>query len=228
MIMLLLAPLAKLIPLACLAGILVVVAYNMSEWRHFISILKGNKTDIIILLTTFFFTVVFDLVIAIEIGIVLSSFLFMKRMSESLQVQTVSGDTESETDPDIVLDEIYKNIPKEILVYEINGPLFFGASRQFQDTLSQIHYRPKVIILRMRYVPFIDATGFKSLYEILKGFNISGIQVILSGVKKELRANLDRNNISGVMDQSMIYEDFNEALAKAYVLSGREESQIDT
>jgi sulfate permease, SulP family len=220
LIMLLLAPLAKLIPLACLAGILVVVAYNMSEWRHFVSILKGNKTDIIILLTTFFFTVVFDLVIAIEIGIVLSSLLFMKRMSESLQVQSITSEMQDQTDEDAVLDEVYKNIPKEIAVYEINGPLFFGASRHFQDTLSQIHYRPELVILRMRYVPFIDATGFKSLCEIVKGFKSSGIEVLLSGVKNELRQELDRNNIATVIDPRMIFEDFNDALENARALAG--------
>ncbi|MBK8506450.1 MAG: sulfate permease [Saprospiraceae bacterium] len=215
LIMLVFAPLAKLIPLATLAGILIVVAYNMSEWRHFISILRGNKTDIIILLVTFFFTVVFDLVIAIEIGIVLSSFLFMKRMSESLTIEAVYGESTSVNEEEIVLDEMYDDIPKEIMVYEINGPLFFGASRHFQDTLSQINYRPEIVILRMRYVPFVDATGFRSLSDTIKGFNAAGIQVLLSGVKQEVQQELERSNIASVIEQKMIFEEFKDALVAA-------------
>jgi SulP family sulfate permease len=187
----------------------------MSEWKHFVAILKGNKTDIIILLVTFFFTVVFDLVIAIEVGIVLSSFLFMKRMSESLVVEAVSGEFALAHDEEAVFDEIYQDIPKEIVVYEINGPLFFGASRHFQDTLSQINYRPEIVILRMRYVPFVDATGFRSLSDTIRGFNAASIEVILSGVKQDVRQELERYGIASVIESKMIFEDFNDALFKA-------------
>ena len=155
-IMLIFAPYAKLIPLSCLAGILIVVSYNMSEWRQFRSILKGKRMDIIILLTTFFLTVIFDLIIAIEIGILLSSFMFMKRMSESVHIQNISTDTKDE---EHLFDEEIKDLPEDVLLYEINGALFFGAARQFQETLTNTHIQPKVIIIRMRYVPSIDATG---------------------------------------------------------------------
>jgi SulP family sulfate permease len=124
--MMLFAPYAKLIPMSCLAGILIVVAYNMSEWRQFKSLLKGNRIDIIILLTTFFLTVFFDLVIAIEVGLVLSSFMFMKRMSESVNVQSITVDGMND---EKLFDHELKDLPKDVLLYEINGPLFFGAAR---------------------------------------------------------------------------------------------------
>lgn len=181
-IMLLFAPYAKLIPLSCLAGILVIVAYHMSEWRQFISILKGQRMDIIILLTTFFLTVVFDLIIAIEIGIILSSFMFMKRMSESVHIQNITSENKLKEQ---LFDQEIHNLPKEVQLFEINGPLFFGAARQFQETLTSFNNDCKVVILRMRYIPIIDATGFQSLKEIIKTFNSSGILIILSGINPE-------------------------------------------
>ena len=164
------------------------------------------------MLTTFFFTVVFDLIIAIEIGVVLSSLLFMKRMSDSLHVQVIENDTLDSEYTDTLIDENYPNIPKDVLVYEINGPLFFGASRYFQDTLSHINYHPVTVIIRMRYVPFIDATGFRSLSETIKAFQSSGTRVILSGVKEEVRAELESYHIEKILDASLIFENFPEAI----------------
>ncbi|MEQ8205692.1 MAG: SulP family inorganic anion transporter, partial [Woeseia sp.] len=146
LVMLLFAPLAKLIPLSCLAGILVVVAYHMSEWRQFKSILKGDRIDVIILLTTFFLTVIFDLVIAIQVGIVLSSFMFMNRMSQSVQVNNINIDQER---MERLFDEENLEMPEGVALYEINGPLFFGAARQFQHTLTHIPSSTRAIILRM-------------------------------------------------------------------------------
>ena len=131
--------------MSCLAGILIVVAFNMSEWRQFKSILKGNRMDIIIMLTTFFLTVIFELVIAIEIGIVLSSFMFMKRMSQSVNIQDLSYDNEN---GEHLFDEELLDIPKGVILYEINEPLFFGAARQFQETITNTHMKPKVVIIR--------------------------------------------------------------------------------
>ncbi len=211
-IMLLFAPYAKLIPLSCLAGILVVVAYHMSEWRQFVSILRGNKMDIIILLTTFFLTVVFDLVIAIEIGIILSSFMFMKRMSESVQIQNIS--TEIKTNEKLFDDEL-KDLPKEILIYEINGPLFFGAARQFQQTITNQNIETKIIILRMRYVPIIDATGFQSLKEIIKTFKNESILIILSGISVDLRKSFRQNGVYELIERKYIVTDIQKAVSKA-------------
>lgn len=210
-IMLLFAPYAKLIPMSCLAGILIVVAYNMSEWRQFKSILKGDRMDIIILLTTFLLTVVFDLVIAIEIGIVLSSFIFMKRMSESIQIKNVTGSENNE----VLFENEFSDVPEEILIYEINGPLFFGAARHFQETISNNNYNPKIIIVRMRYVPMIDATGFQSLKEITKSFKQKGILIILSGISPELRKGFRKNGIYEILDRKYIVKDINIAISKA-------------
>jgi SulP family sulfate permease len=211
-IMLLFAPYAKLIPLSCLAGILMVVAYHMSEWRQFKSILKGNRMDIIILLTTFFLTVIFDLVIAIEIGIVLSSFMFMKRMSESVLVENISTDT---VNGEHLFDEELLDLPKNVLLYEINGPLFFGAARQFQETITNTHLQPKVIIIRMRYVPLIDVTGYQSLKEIIKSYHIRGIKVILSGIQETLQKDFEKNDMYSVLNSQFIVSDIKEAIKKA-------------
>lgn len=211
-IMLLFAPYAKLIPLSCLAGILMVVAYHMSEWRQFKSILKGNRMDIIILLSTFFLTVIFDLVIAIEIGIVLSSFMFMKRMSESVLVEKITADNIND---EHLFDDELLELPKNVLLYEINGPLFFGAARQFQETISNTHLQPKVIIIRMRYVPMIDATGYQSLKEIIKSYRAKGIKVILSGINEETKKDFEKNEMFSVLNEEYIFKNINEALEKS-------------
>jgi SulP family sulfate permease len=210
--MLLLAPYAKLIPLSCLAGILVVVAYHMSEWRQFISILKGHKTDVIILLTTFLLTVIFDLIIAIEIGIILSSFMFMKRMSEAVQIINISS--EKNYNEQLFEDEL-KGISKDILVYEINGPLFFGAARQFQETILNNQTDIKVLILRMRYVPMIDATGFQSLKAIISSFKNKGILIVLSGISVDLRKSLRNNGIYNLVERKYLVKDIQKAIAKS-------------
>lgn len=214
-IMLLFAPYAKLIPMSCLAGILIVVAYHMSEWRQFKSILKGNRMDVIILLTTFFLTVIFDLVIAIEIGIVLSSFMFMKRMSESVNIQNISSENNTE---EHLFDEELLSLPKEVLLYEINGPLFFGAARQFQETITNTHLQPKVVIIRMRYVPLIDATGYQSLKEIIKTYNSKGIQVILSGISETLSKDFEKNDIYKIIKEEFVFRNIATALEKAHHL----------
>lgn len=211
-VMLLFAPYAKLIPLSCLAGVLIVVAFHMSEWRQFRSVLKGNRMDIIILLTTFFLTVFFDLIIAIEIGIVLSSFMFMKTMSESLQIQHISPEKKGD---EYLFDEELPDLPKEILLYEINGPLFFGAARQFQETLTSAHLLPKVIIIRMRYVPLIDATGYRSIKEIIKAYKARGVRVILSGIGKELIEDFKKNEIFSFIGEDSVFMNIDQAIEKA-------------
>lgn len=211
-IMLLFAPYAKLIPMSCLAGILIVVAYYMSEWRQFRSILKGNRMDVIILLTTFFLTVIFDLVIAIEIGIVLSSFMFMKRMSDSINIQNISSENKSE---ESLFDEELLSLPKEVLIYEINGPLFFGAARQFQETITNTHIEPKVVIIRMRYVPLIDATGYQSLKEIIKTYKSKNIQVILSGISDSLSKDFEKHGMDRVIEEKFVVRNIEKAIEKA-------------
>jgi SulP family sulfate permease len=174
--------------------------------------LKGNRMDIIILLTTFFLTVLFDLVIAIEIGIVLASFLFMKRMSESVHIQNISNEG-------LNGEQLFENekleIPKNVVLYEINGPLFFGAARQFQETITQMHMHLRVVIIRMRYVPLIDATGIQSLIEIIKTFKSQGIVVIISGVNSDLLKDFERYNLYEYINKEFIADDINSAIEKA-------------
>lgn len=176
-IMLVAAPLAGHIPLAVLAGILVVVAYNMSEWRSFRTILKGDRHDVVVLLVTFFITVFFDLILAIEVGMVLAAFLFMKRMSDITDLRPVMNEGS-----DAMIEEEISGLPNGVLVFDINGPLFFGAAQKFQDVLSETHDRHRVVILRMKNVPLIDATGLHRLKDILLGMERKGRSVYLTAL----------------------------------------------
>ena len=176
---------ASLIPMATLAGILIVVAYNMSEWQNFLSVLRGPRSDSAILVTTFFLTVLIDLTAAIEIGMVLASFLFMRNMIKFSQVNIITGDISTnagEKDKEAVENYI---IPKNVEVFEISGPLFFGAAYKFKDAMRFIEKSPKVLIIRMRKVPIIDATGIKTIKEVNKDLNQRGTKLILSEVHSD-------------------------------------------
>lgn len=209
-ILLVFAPYAKLIPMSCLAGILVVVAYNMSEWRQFRTILKSKDADILILLTTFFLTVIFDLIIAIQVGLVLSGFLLMRRMSESLSVKQKNIFIETEHSEELFTHEVPLD---KVQLYEINGPVFFGAAQQFQDALFDTNTRPEFVIIRLRYVPFIDTTGFQRLKEIIKIFEDKGIVVALSGVSDELRRDMVSNRLFDTIDEKLVFRHIDMAIA---------------
>ena len=173
---------AAFIPMATLAGILVVVAYNMSEWQSFISVFKGQRSDVAVLLTTFLLTVIIDLTVAIEIGMVLAVFLFMRKM---IKFSDVSILTKEIDDNENGKDEYALGnftIPKDVEVFEITGPLFFGAAYKFKDAMKFIEKPPKVLIIRMRQVPIIDATGIRTLEEVLKESRHRGTRLILSEV----------------------------------------------
>ncbi len=203
LIMLVFGSYAKLIPLSCLAGILMVVAYNMGEWNSFISVIRSNRYDALILLVTFFLTVVFDLIIAIEIGVVLSSFVFMKRMSDIAQFNLTEGSSEK-----TFLDEKIQ-VPKDVIIYEINSPLFFGVAQRFQEVVSEIQVKPKKIILRMRFVPFIDATGIFRLGEIVKFYKKNNVTIIISEPQKEVLRTILSNHI---IDRHNIATDIHQAI----------------
>jgi SulP family sulfate permease len=176
---------AALIPMATLAGILVVVAYNMSEWESFRSVFKGPGSDIAILLTTFILTVLVDLTVAIEIGMVLAAFLFMRNMIKSSDVNMLSkNNMEAGTNADKESVDLY-DIPAGVEVFEITGPLFFGAAYKFKDAIRFIEKTPAVLIIRMRYVPIIDATGIRTLEEVHKEIKQRGTKLILSEVHSE-------------------------------------------
>ncbi|OQC45998.1 MAG: C4-dicarboxylic acid transporter DauA [Bacteroidetes bacterium ADurb.Bin028] len=199
---------AKLIPMSCLAGILIVVAYNMSEWRSFVSILRGSAFDIIILLTTFTLTVLVDLTVAIQIGVVLSAFLFMKRMTDTGQA-AILKENESE------MIENYGHVPKGIEIYEISGPFFFGAAKHYGEVLKGHASSTKVLIIRMRHVPFIDATGVHNFREAIKVLHSKNKRIILSGVQPNVRKELEKSEIAQRIGEENIFDNFDAALAKA-------------
>jgi SulP family sulfate permease len=215
-IMLLFAPVAKLIPLSCLAGILVVVAWHMSEWHHFLSMMKSNRMDVLVLLTSFFLTVFFDLVLAIEIGMILSSFIFMKRMSEVTSIKTASGLIDAKVESDGTLfEEELSEIPNNVLIYEINGPLFFGASQKFQEVITDLNKQPEVLLLRMRHVPFIDATGINRLKEMCGQLRSKGTTIIISEANHEVRHEILKAGLYAILDKHNILLSINDAIEQA-------------
>jgi SulP family sulfate permease len=182
LIMLCVGKWAALIPMATLAGILVVVAYNMSEWESFISVTRGARSDTAVLLTTFFLTVLVDLTVAIEIGMILAAFLFMRKMIRSSDVNILSrqiGENENDNDREALRNY---TVPKQVEVFEITGPFFFGATYKFKEAIKFIEKPPKVLIIRMRQVPIIDATGIKTIEEVYKESKHRGTKLILSEV----------------------------------------------
>jgi sulfate permease, SulP family len=201
---------AALIPMPCLAGILIVVSWNMSEMKSFFSILRGHKYDIFILLTTFILTVFVDLTVAIEVGVVLSSLLFMQRMSNLSKV--IPLETESDT------LENYADIPKNVEIFEISGPFFFAAARRYEETLKQISFTSKVVIIRMRHVPFIDGTGLRNLKQTIKDLKSRRINIILSGVQPEVLIELENGGISELIGPGNICANFDLALAQMEII----------
>lgn len=208
LIMLFFGKWAKLIPMSCLAGVLIVVAYNMSEWRTFKSILKNSWFDIVVLLTTFFLTVLVDLTIAIQVGVVLSALLFMKRMADVGEHKVVN-----EIDTDVLED--YSTLPKGISIYEISGPLFFASAKQYAEVLKSLGLKSKVVIIRMRHVPFVDSTGLQNLKSSVKSLLASDTVVILSGVNEQVKADLEKNNIIALIGERNVYDTFECAVTGA-------------
>jgi len=208
LIMLFLGKWAKLIPMSCLAGILIVVAYNMSEWRSFKTILKGSFFDIIVLLSTFFLTVFVDLTIAIEIGVVLSAVLFMKRMSDISEKRI-----NNIIDTDIIED--YLDIPTGISIYEISGPLFFASAKRYSELIEEIGIKSKVLIIRMRHVSFIDQTGLHNLKSTLQILQSKNVVVILSGLGQEVIADLEKSKITTIINRIYLCDSFAKALELA-------------
>jgi SulP family sulfate permease len=207
LIMLAFGKYAKLIPMSCLAGILIVVSYNMSEWHSFVGVLRGKAFDIIILLTTFLLTVIVDLTVAIQVGIVLSALLFMKRMSD------VKPDLDKSVDTDIL--ENYSELQPNIGVYEISGPFFFASAKHYGEVIKANGIKYKVLIIRMRHVPFIDATGLKNLKEAIKSLRTEGTKVVLSGVNPQVLSELSKERIAFMVGKGNIFPEFSLALTRA-------------
>ena len=186
LVLVLLMPLAKLIPMPTLAAVLIMVAYNMSSWREFVRLVKSSpKSDILVLLTTFFLTVIFDLVVAIEVGIVMAAILFMKRMSDVTTMQGwnyLDDGEDDENDPDNLS---YKNVPLGVAVYEIIGPMFFGATDKFLDVTTAEHGKVQIVIIRMRGVPALDVTALHSLEDLFATCKKMNIQLLFSHVQEQ-------------------------------------------
>ena len=222
LIFLFLMPLAQYIPMACLAGVLVIVSYNMSGWRSFGSIMKNPKSDVIVLVVTFLLTVIFDLTIAIEVGLICACLLFMRRMAETTDVKVISDEIDpAEEQSDLQLGDLeHLTIPEGVEVYEINGPYFFGAGNKFEDLMSTMgHQRPKVRIIRMRKVPFVDSTGIHNLTNLCLMSQQEGIQVVLSGVNPTVQAVLHKAGFDQMLGEENICSHINIALERAKLLA---------
>jgi SulP family sulfate permease len=208
---------AGLIPLATLAAILVVVAFHMSEWRTFVSEFRAPKSDVAVLLATFLLTVLVDLTVAIEVGMVLAAFLFMRRMAEVTNIKVLTHEFEDPTDdfehdPNAVRRRV---VPEGVQVYEITGPFFFGAAEMFKDRVSRIAGKPKVLILRMRHVPAIDSTGLHALRDVVRRSEREGSLVILSDVHAQPVVALERSGMYDELGEANIHGNIDDALNRA-------------
>ena len=209
---------ASYIPIANLAGILVIVAYNMSEWRNFKSILKGPRGDVAVLLITFFLTVLIDLTVAIEVGIVLAAFLFMRDMIRFSDVNILTREIDDDQFGYDVIDGKYQ-IPKKVEVFEITGPLFFGAAYKFKDAMQFIENSTRILIIRMRHVPIIDATGIQTLKEVYAHSKKHHKKIILSEVNSnQVMKELKDARIIFAIGKGNVVDTFENALTRAEVL----------
>ena len=215
LILLFLMPLAQYIPMACLAGVLVIVSYNMSGWRVFKGLLKNPKSDVTVLLITFFLTVIFDLTVAIEVGLVIACVLFMKRVMETTQISVITDEIDPNKESDLEVHEEHLIVPEGVEVYEINGPYFFGIATKFEEIMAPLGDRPKIRIIRMRKVPFIDSTGIHNLTTLCKMSQKENIHIILSGVNDQVHAVLEKSGFYELLGKENICSNINEALEVA-------------
>ena len=210
LILLFLGDLTRHIPMAALAGILIIVAYNMSEWRTFRSLMRGAKSDVAVLLTTFLLTVIFDLTIAIQVGLLLALVLFIRRISA---VSTVSvfkrDDYKDHPDSDTI------DLPKEVAIYEIEGPFFFGVANKFEEIIKRMGDHPEVRIIRMRKVPFMDSTGANNLKNLIKMSENDNTKIILSGVNDSVMRELESCGIADMIGRDHIHDHINGAVEKS-------------
>ena len=214
LILLILMPYAEYIPMASLAAVLVIVSYNMSGWRTFKGLLRNPKSDVIVLFLTFFLTVIFDLTIAIEVGLITACALFMKRIMETTEISVIKDEISPDTD--LHTPEEPLTIPEGCAVYEINGPFFFGIANKFDELQANIgHKKPRVRIIRMRRVPFIDSTGIHNLTNLCVMSKNEGIEVVLSGVTEKVHKTLEHAGFYKYVPEEDICSHINIALERA-------------
>ncbi len=218
-------PLINYVPLACLAAVLMVVAYNMSGWRTIIGIFHSPKSDISVLLVTFFLTVIFDLTIAIEIGLLLAVVLFMRRVMENTEIKVYSEQLDVAEGTDLSQHEVL-NVAKGVSIYEIDGPFFFGVATKFDELMrSAMSDKPIVRIIRMRKVSFIDATGIHNLEILINASQKEGIHVVLSGVKSNVRATLEHAGIDTLVGADHICDHITKAVKMANLIASEVKAQ---
>ena len=207
---------ARHIPMATLAGILFVVAYNMSEWRSFKAIFNNSKSDVAVLLVTFFLTVLIDISVAIQFGLVLAAFLFVKRVSETSDIKVFRTDVDDERShmSDDVEDEALE-VPEGVEVFQIKGPFFFGVANRFEEAEKQLGQKPKIRIIRMSRVPFIDSTGMRNLNNFLIRCRNSNIHVILSGLPPRPYLTLKKHGIIERIGSENVCINIEDALKRA-------------
>ena len=220
-IFLVLMPLAAYIPMSCLAGVLVIVSYNMSGWRTFLLLMKNPKSDIAVLFITFLLTVIFDLTIAIEVGLLIACLLFMRRMAETTQIKVIADEIDPNEETDAVVHEEHLVIPDGVEVYEINGPYFFGIANKFEELMAAMNAHPKVRIIRMRRVPFIDSTGIHNLQNLCEISHREGTHIVLSGVTPNVYAVLEHNGFCRLLGKDHICPNINVALERAAAILKR-------
>lgn len=220
-IFLVLMPLAAYIPMSCLAGVLVIVSYNMSGWRTFMQLMKNPKSDVIVLFITFLLTVIFDLTIAIEVGLLIACLLFMKRMAESTQIKVIADEIDPNDETDAEVHEEHLRIPQGVEVYEINGPYFFGIANKFEELMTAMEDHPKVRIIRMRRVPFIDSTGIHNLQNLCEMSHREGTHIVLSGVTPNVYSVLEHNGFCHLLGKDHICPNINVALERASAIVKR-------
>ncbi|MBL0170241.1 MAG: STAS domain-containing protein [Gemmatimonadaceae bacterium] len=211
---------AALIPMATLAGILTLVAYHMSEWRNFRAQLRAPRSDVIVLVTTFALTVVVDLTVALQVGMILAAFLFMKRMAEVTNVQAVTRELFDLPEGVDAMDIGLRSVPRGVEVFEIDGPFFFGAAERFKEALGEMGRKPRVLILRLRNVPAIDATGISLLRDLHRRAVRDGTVLMLSGLHSQPLFALERDGLLAEIGESGVFAGVDDALAAARDIVG--------
>lgn len=215
-LMLFLAPLMDYIPMAVLAGVLIVVSYNMSGWRSVLSILRGPRGDVAVMLVTFFLTVLFDLTVAIEMGLLLAMFTFMRRMIESTSVTVSDSLLNLDLDERLTEDDSETiEIPKGVEVYEIGGPFFFGVANRFEEAMSQVGRSAHVRIVRLRRVPFMDSTAVNNMHNLVRICRRDRVRLILSGVNEKVMETLQSTGIVDQLGRENILSNIHEALERS-------------
>ena len=205
---------AALIPMPALAGILIVVAYHMSEWRGFRNELRGPRSDVLVLLATFLLTVLADLTVAVQVGMVLAAFLFMRRMSEVTDIRAVREGMDDGPDG-LLFQQREGGIPKGVQIYAVDGPFFFGAADRFREALEQTTEKPRVLVLVLRRVPTIDSTALQALRHLIGRMKQQGTRILLVGARRQPLAAMRRAGLLDAIGEANVLPNIDVALERA-------------